>query len=203
MGDTVSRRTVEVRKYVLPKFKVQVAFEKPFYAPGAQVRGSVQADYFFGKPVVSGKVTLDVRSIDIGSQPLTVLNVQTDDSGRAEFEFSLPSTLVGREQDGGAARIAVAATVEDTAGQTFTTLAGRLVTDQPITLEVIPESGTLVKGLANKVYLFARYADGRPAPARIVVHGEDKELKTNELGMAVLEIRPDGPAARGAFLRAG
>ncbi|MCU0875764.1 MAG: MG2 domain-containing protein, partial [Pirellulaceae bacterium] len=51
VGDTNSTVTVEVKKYVLPKIKLDVDLDRPFYEPGARVRGTVQAAYFFGKPV--------------------------------------------------------------------------------------------------------------------------------------------------------
>src|SRR5262249_33044805 len=43
VGDTESRLTVEVKKYVLPKFKVEVAGLKPYYQPGEKVTGTVHA----------------------------------------------------------------------------------------------------------------------------------------------------------------
>src|SRR5262249_42739758 len=49
LGDTSSRRSVEVKKYALPKFKVDVTLDQPYYHPGQKVKATVQADYFFGK----------------------------------------------------------------------------------------------------------------------------------------------------------
>jgi hypothetical protein len=61
VGSTTSDVTVKVEKYVLPKFKVAVTLDKSFYAPGETVRGTLQADYFFGKPVADGTVEIEVR----------------------------------------------------------------------------------------------------------------------------------------------
>lgn len=41
VGDTESKLTVEVKKYVLPKFKIDVALDQPYYAPGQTVKGTV------------------------------------------------------------------------------------------------------------------------------------------------------------------
>ena len=80
--------------------------------------------------------------------------------------------------------------MHDSAGQTQTATVSRIVTNQPIHVEVIPESGTLVPGVANRVYFLTTYPDGRPAPTRINVSGLSDELQTNLLGAAVLEFTP-------------
>ena len=56
VGDTESRRTVEVKKYVLPKFKIDAEFDRPYYRPGQTVTANIRATYFFGKPVDGGDV---------------------------------------------------------------------------------------------------------------------------------------------------
>ena len=61
VGETSSKRTVTVEKYVLPKFKVAVSLDKSFYGPGDEVRCRIQSDYFFGKPVVGGTVRIEAR----------------------------------------------------------------------------------------------------------------------------------------------
>src|SRR5205807_1332332 len=54
IGNTISRRIINVNKYVLPKFKVDVTLDQPYYQPGQKIKGMVRADYFFGKPVADG-----------------------------------------------------------------------------------------------------------------------------------------------------
>ena len=54
VGETTSRATVEVKRYVLPRFKVALALDQPYYQPGQIIKGRVQADYVFGKPVAEG-----------------------------------------------------------------------------------------------------------------------------------------------------
>jgi len=190
VGDTSSQKTVEVQKYVLPKFKVAVTLDKPFYGPGEPVSGTVQADYFFGKPVAGGEVRIEARATDVASFEIASITEKTDDKGKASFRFVLPQRLIGREQDAGNARFMLVATVTDTAGQTHSKGTSRIVTEYPIQLDVIPESGTLIQGLANKIYVFTTYADGRPAKTRVVAHGVEEEVETGELGVASLEITP-------------
>ncbi|MCH8923426.1 MAG: hypothetical protein IIA67_09805, partial [Planctomycetes bacterium] len=183
VGETVSRRTVEVKQYVLPKFKAKVTLDRPFYEPGQRVRGTIEADYFFGKPVTGGKVTVMVE----GLSEIDKIETQTDDEGRASFELRLPETLLGREQDGGEARVTLVVTVRDTAGQEYETRATRVVTTEAIHVEVIPESGTLVPGVSNRIYVLTRYPDGRPAQTRLAISGLEEELQTSRLGVASFE----------------
>src|SRR5262245_32409614 len=152
VGDTESKRTVEVKKYVLPKFKVAVELDQPYYQPGQKVKGAVHADYFFGKPVAGGSAEIELKPIDVsqgepsdkkGEPPDLFRRVTTDQTGKASFEFVLPKSLVGREQDSGDARFTLQVTVTDTAGQKQTKTESRVVTHNPIKIEVIPEAGPL------------------------------------------------------------
>ena len=190
IDDTTSRLTVEVKKYVLPKFKVAVELDEPYYEPGRTVRGTVQCDYFFGQPVAGAEVRIRVSATDVKPTVLRELTAATDATGRAAWEFTLPTSLVGREQDAGDARIAVEAEVTDTAGQTASRSLSRIVTARPLRVELIPEAGTLLRGVSNTVYAFASYADGRPADVRLVVSGLANELQTGELGTTSFEITP-------------
>src|SRR5205085_3969403 len=49
---------VRVERYVLPKFKVAVTTERPYYLPGETAKGTIQTDYFFGKPVSGATVAI-------------------------------------------------------------------------------------------------------------------------------------------------
>ena len=80
----------------------------------------------------------------------------------------------------------------DTAGQKYSQTASRIVTAAPIRLEVLPESGTLVAGVPNTVYVYASYPDGQPAEVLLLVQGRDQELQTSRLGVASFELTPAG-----------
>ena len=66
LGNTLSEKTVEVKYYVLPKFADRS--ERPIARsinPGEQVRGTLSANYFFGKPVSEGQVTIEGYTFDV------------------------------------------------------------------------------------------------------------------------------------------
>ena len=190
-GATTSNVTVTVEKYALPKFKVSVTLDKPFYAPGDQVRCRVQADYFFGKPVAGGDVEIDVRGTDVQRYSIATGEKKTNTHGKRRVRFP-PAGPLRRPRTGQRSRrFLLVATVTDTAGQKYSTGVSRIVTADPISLEVIPEAGGLVWGVANRIYLLATYADGQPAQARLIIHGQAAEIETNSLGVASFELTPN------------
>jgi len=196
IGDTDSRLTVDVKKYVLPKFKIDAAGLAPYYQPGQTVEGKLSAAYFFGGPVANGQVEVIVRA-GAFPEPLQRLHLTTDAAGQASVRFDLPKQLAGREQDGGDARVRLDVQVRDTAGQQERRTFSRIVTDQPLKVTVIPENGRLVLGMANRVWLYASSADGTPLPgvsitaARGTKSGRDAlNAVTNDLGVAGIEVVP-------------
>jgi hypothetical protein len=190
VGATTGRATVEVRAYVLPKIKVALELDRPYYQPGQVVRGRLRADYVHGRPVADGAVSMAITTPDVRTLTLRHLDARTDADGSAAFEYRLPDAFVGREHDSGAVRITITATIRDAAGQQQERSVSCVVTVSPIRIEVIPEAGTLVRGLPNTVHLLTSYPDGRPAPTRLSLSGIDRELRTDDLGAASLEFTP-------------
>src|SRR5262245_13139604 len=64
-GEHQSEKTVEVKRYVLPKFKSVVTTDKTYYLPKETIKGELQVDYFFGKPVAGGKVQVKASTFDV------------------------------------------------------------------------------------------------------------------------------------------
>jgi uncharacterized repeat protein (TIGR01451 family) len=181
VGDTSSRLAVEVKKYVLPKFKVGVTLDRPYYTPGQKVTATVDAAYFFGQ-AVAGAVEIEAR-VSGQEKPLYQAGVKADANGRAVFSFVLPNDLA--RQSGGDVSLRVAGAVTDTAGHQERKEIATIVTASPLRVEAFAENGTLVAGAVNKVYVFTTYADGRPARTRLsgLVPVQDAALRTNEVGV--------------------
>jgi uncharacterized protein YfaS (alpha-2-macroglobulin family) len=191
VGETESRTTLDVRRYVLPKFRLDVHPDRPYYAPGETARVTVQADYFFGKAVRGGAVTVEMRTTDVGERVVQTQTGKTDDHGRAVLSFTVPPALVGRGPHGDA-QVRFLATLADGAGQTQTRSAGRTVTRQPVRIEAVPEAGVLVRGVANTVYLLLSRADGTPlANVSVVVRGgAEAVVRTDDRGAASFTVTP-------------
>ncbi len=191
LGDTVSERTVTVRAYALPRFEVTVETDRTFYQPGDPVAGTLEADYFFDKPVVGGQVTLRGYVYGVEREQVIELYGWTDETGRFEFGFDLPKRLLATE-DGASAQFGLEAQVVDAAGQSEITALTLPISEQLIHIEAVPESGRLEPGLENIVYLLTSYPDGQPAQTTLTVRYDDEqsELQTDPFGLAQYRLVP-------------
>ena len=193
-GPTTTERTVEIKRYVLPKFKISLTSDKSYYLPGQTVSGSVQASYFFGKPVSDAAVKLTAST-------LTVPEIQgrTDASGKYSFHFKLPDYFVGLPQNNEAAWLDLTAEVSDSgqhAEQKTLTLS---VAQNELELSALPEAGALVPGVENLVYVLTSYPDGRPAVCRVFADGA--AYQSDAQGVSVIKLSP-GDAGRQIELQA-
>jgi uncharacterized protein YfaS (alpha-2-macroglobulin family) len=177
-----SKITVEVKPYVLPKFRIDIRTDKPYYRPGEKVKGTVQATYFHGKPV-AGDVVID-------SSPRVVQQIgKTNEKGEIAFEDVLPVQLFSRSAltpD----RLELKVKVTDSAGQENTRSLSVNVLESQLMIEAIPENGNIVAGVPNRVFILVTTPDGKPALAKVTI-GETV-LATDARGVAVWEATPEG-----------
>lgn len=190
-----SEKKVRVERYVLPKFKVALTTEKPYYLPGDTVKGTVQADYFFGKPVADGDVAVEVVTVDIGANKLAELTGKTDANGTYKFEYVLPNAFIGQPFEQGKAVVDLHGIIVDTAAhhQEVNTIVP--VVKDPVLLTLVPESRSLMPGLENRVFISAATPDGAPLKntdlaittslTRTLYH-----RTTDDLGLATFEFVP-------------
>ena len=193
---------LNVERYVLPKFKVSIDFAgsdkktKRGYRPGDHVTGTVRANYFFGKPVDDGEVTVKASSMDVSLFEVGSAQGKTDHDGAYHFDLTLPTYFAGRPLSQGAARVLIEATVKDSADHSETRGEPITVSESPLLITAVPEGGTLVPNLENQVFILTSYPDGTPAAASLKVHAEgqvEQSATTDEGGVAVIRIRyPSG-----------
>ena len=93
-GATSAEKSVTVKRYVLPKFKISVKPEKAWYMPSETIKGTVKADYFFGKPVANAKVAIEARTFDTDTRVVGTINGTTNATGSYQFEMKLPDYFV-------------------------------------------------------------------------------------------------------------
>lgn len=192
-------KTVTVDRYVLPKFKVEIELGKDagreqqsYYAPGETVEGKVTARYLFGKPLVNAGVTVVLKSFDVEATEIGRLTGKTDAEGRFSFSSRLPDFLAGRSTQQGSAPVSVGVEIKDTADHTETKSRDILVSNTPILIMAVPESGQLLPGLENRVFVLTSYPDGRPAETTVSGDLSGSPFKTDESGVAVVPLRPAG-----------
>ena len=164
IGDIRAEKTVQVKRYVLPKFKVEVKADKTFYLPKEKITVDLQSDYFFGKPVANSKIEVSASTFDVAFKEFSKWKGMTDANGHAKFEIQLPDYFVGQPLQAGNAIVKLDIKVLDNADHTEKVVKSYAVSDQAIRLSVISEGGKMVPGLENRVFLAAIYPDGSPAP---------------------------------------
>ncbi len=216
MGDpeapaNTAELTLNVERYVLPKFKVEIEFPqkdgKPRrdYRSGEHVTGTVRANYFFGKPVAHGEVAVRAKGMDVAIFEAAASNGTADESGVYHFDLTLPDSFAGRPLSQGAASVLIEATVKDSAAHTESRGEPITVSQSPLLITAVPEGGTLIPNIENEVFLLASYPDGSPARVTLTVHpperndrghypGEkpprNQQLTTDASGIAIFRLNP-------------
>ncbi|MHB9133311.1 MAG: alpha-2-macroglobulin family protein [Armatimonadota bacterium] len=190
-----TEKKVRVERYVLPKYRASIKTEKPYYLPGEMVKGTVQADYFFGKPVV-GEVFIEVNTLNIGVDKLAELRGKTDAQGTYKFEYELPKSFVGQPFEQGKAVLEFHGLIIDTAEHRQEVNAAVPVVKDPMLLVIVPENRTLAPGVKNRVYIAAATPDGTPLAnlSLTVLNGNTAAgtLTTDMMGLATYEFTPAG-----------
>ncbi len=187
-GAIAAERTVEVKRYVLPKFKIHITTDRPYYLPGQTVSGSVQANYFFGRPVSGGTVKLNAATFQEKPVTITELQGQTDGSGRYAFALRLPDMFVGMPQKNEQAFLDLKAELRDVGGHAEEATMSLSVARNELEITVIPEAGVLVPGVENLLYVMTAYPDGRPAVCRVFLNGT--AVQSDAQGVSEIKLGP-------------
>ena len=155
-------KKVRVEQYVLPKFKVTANTDKNWYLPGEIMHGTINAKYFFGKPVQNGDIQVTINTVDVAVTQLKELIGKTDNQGNWKFDYELPRSFVGQPLEQGKAVIGLDVTLKDTADHKQETHITRPVVKDFINVTPVLESSTPVKGIENRVYISVATPDGAP-----------------------------------------
>lgn len=192
-----TEKTVKVERYVLPKFKISLKTEREYYLPGERMEGDIDVEYFFGKPVVGGKVKIVTYRYDIGFQKETVIEGTTDGDGNYHFLYELPEYFVGEPLEKGDAFIRLDIEVVDKTNHSEKVSVKKKIVRDVIGLSVIPEGGALRPNLENRIYVLAQYPDGTPCVAQIDVQIDGKQMvgQTDDYGIAEFLYTPQNARA--------
>ena len=191
LGPVSSSRSVEVKPYKLPRFKVEFAPDRTYYLPGDIAGGVVSANYFFGKPVAGGEVRIEGFLGSAQIAPIFELTGETDADGNFAYEFVVPDSFVG-QLGNDSAEIDLTITVIDSAAHAESIDETITVAEQPLLLDAVAESGLLRTDVENLVYLQVTAPDGSNIPAEltITVNGGTRIVQTDEFGLATISVTP-------------
>ncbi len=194
-GDNRAGKSFTVSRYTLPKFKVGVELDRDFYLPAQQVKGTIRADYFFGKPVERGAVRVTFHDYQGQWVPSKVIEGEANAEGIFSFEHTLPSVLVGQPVEGGNAQVLVEVEVTDGAAQTQTSNRQITVARQAFDVTLLPESGAMVPGIENRFFVAMSDPGGKPVAGRVSVNfggleGGLREIDVGATGLATISWTP-------------
>ena len=205
---TPAEKVVTIKRYVLPKFKVEVSTERKFFLPGQELSGRVSAGYFFGKPVDKGQVTVAASTFDVGFHEFAKLHGWTDAGGGYSFKLKLPDHFVGQPLEKGKALVKLEVRVKDKAQHSEQVTRTYPVAGSGIQLELYPEAGRIVPDLENVLYAAVTYPDGRPAAKAAVTlelesgegsgakGGKTLQQSADEVGLARFRFTPQRSAVK-------
>ena len=208
VGDELFERHVKVARYALPKFKVTAEIDATYCDPGKAVSGSVSAVYTFGEPVAGALVKVTAQAL---SEEPTILATEPgtlDEEGAFHFSLQLPATAGSVPLALFASQVEFVVSVTDSAEHEEKASLVLPVAAAPLDLQLVSESGALVPGVENRLYLLVTDPGGQPAAASFVLHleGASPEVldgATDEWGFAELEILPAGPVTAELTVVAG
>ncbi|HVV83513.1 MAG TPA: MG2 domain-containing protein [Kofleriaceae bacterium] len=201
-GDAVDEVHFAVRKFTLPRFRVEASAERPFYGrlDKPVVRGQVV--YSSGAPVAGAQLDLTWQAAGAWPPPTAwltdLLPKHATAAANGRFELDLPE--IPADLDGQATLVARISAV-DPAGDRVEGAASVLMSSDRIAVSAVTEIGDgLVGGTNNRVYLRVTTPDGRVIPdATIHVKrawqaddpGVDAQLDVD--GVASLQLDPGPP----------
>jgi uncharacterized protein YfaS (alpha-2-macroglobulin family) len=192
VGKENIEKNITVKKYVLPKFNNTVTSDKNYYQPGDTLKGSVDSQYFFGKPVTEGDVEITFSTFDVEVTELSKITGKTDRDGLYSFEYTLPEYFTGLPLEDGAAYLDMEVKVTDNAKHQEVTYKSFPIVKDPIQITVVPEKSELMPHVENMIYVLTSYPDGSPASTDIelTINEETKKITTDDMGFAEIEIEP-------------
>jgi len=182
-GHAPAQRRFDIRAYRAPRLKSQIVFLRDGYGPGDDVGATLHVERAEGGIPDGAEVTAIAR---VDGEEVFRGPARVDADGNCTVHFELPESIARGEgtlalviEDGG---------IVETAAKTIPILL------QTVDLNLYPEGGELVAGLATRVYLEARTPARKPADiAGVVLDAEGHEVaafRTEHEGRGRFEFTP-------------
>jgi hypothetical protein len=207
-GDSQGYQTVEISRYDLPNFAVNVKPDRAYYLPQQNADVEVRADYLFGQPVKRGHARVvreEDRQWNFREQKWDIkagdkYEGETDDTGRfvAHIDLKKDHEELKDEEHSRFTDLHYAAYFTDpTTNRTEQRRFDLRVTKEAIHIYVAEGRYRQAKGFPFQFYLATSYADGTPAPCDVaIIESSDdshergssapmlKTIRTNKYGIA-------------------
>ncbi|MBI2918363.1 MAG: alpha-2-macroglobulin [Chloroflexi bacterium] len=198
-GKQSAQLDIRVEKYVLPKYEVKVDLPREWFLVSEPIKGSVKAEYSFGKPV---KGELEVKALRyVGKwEPFATFTRQIE--GDAEFELRPAGFVAGVPGARGMGNVTLEVTVEEKAtGYVEKTTRLLTVSNAPLSIQVIPEGSVFKPGLPFSFLVVSESPDNKPLDADVKVTltylkkdfqqaGLEEKTVRTERGKALVQVAP-------------
>lgn len=192
-NDIRTERDIEVDRYVLPAFEVDLSLDKNWYLVNEKVTGVVSSRFFFGKPVQGGVKIEALRYVGTWETYATAEGRLED--GRFEFELPEVGYTAGTPGEENAGTLQLKVTVTDDTGREEKTDQIVRITESGVNLKLISESPVIKPGLAQELLIVTETPGNEPlsmdVTLEIAYFGEDgsdlgtiNETVQTENGMA-------------------
>lgn len=205
LGQRSSEIDVRVERYVLPKYEVKATMPKTWALPSEPIKGTVSAEYSFGKPVRGEAEIVATRFVGDWQE---YARVTRPIEGKTTFELPPTGYATGTPGAGGLAQVRIDITVREEAtgyeGQT-----SELITIAPgdVVSRVVPESKTFKPGLPFSVLIVTETPDKRAVDATVKLdlnyQGEnydtvqqDSRTVTTRKGIALVSLTAPDQAVK-------
>ena len=199
VGKRVAQLDVRVEEYVLPKYEVKANLSKEWFLASDRIRGTVGAEYSFGK-AVKGEVQIKAsRYVGTWQQ---FASVTKDLDGSASFDIPAAGYVAGVPGTKGMGNVSLEVTVrEKSTGYEEKTTRLLTVAASPVNLQVIPESTTFKPSLPFNLMVIAETPDKKPADAEVRINlnylnkkfeqvKQDNQQVSVRNGKAMVKITP-------------
>ena len=100
-GADEALRAVDVTRYTLPAYKVDVTFDKPWWIVGEAITGKVRASYFFCEPVAGAAVLIRPDAVPGGKGNAKPIEGVTGKDGSCSFTLSSSEAGIVSSKDDG------------------------------------------------------------------------------------------------------
>jgi len=190
---------VSVEEYVLPKYEVKAELPKDWFLANEPIKGSVSAEYSFGKPVQGELVITAKRYVGQWEQYAT-LSKSID--GQTDFELPAVGYVAGVPAAGGMGNVMLDITVTETAtGYEGNTSELLTVSSTPLNIQIIPESSVFKPALPFNILIITETPDNQAVDAKVAVtvtylnknleeiSKDEKNVDTSG-GKALIEVNP-------------
>ena len=189
-----------VAEYTLPRYEVSVDLPQEWALAGDPVVGAVSAEYSFGKPVRGTLEIVASRYVGVWEE---YARLTKEIDGAASFELPAAGYVAGVPGAGGQGNVQLDVTVREPATG-YAERVTRLLTvaEQPVNLQLIPESRVFKPGLPFSLLLVSETPDNRPVSADVsvtvryvdqefeIIDDVSHDIATGDGGSALLELSP-------------